>query len=631
MSGTVRSSDALGGGSRGGSAGGDVGFGEYASTRSAGGLGRSVSSGMGGLGGALTLKPAVGPVCPNLRYLDLHQCTGLDLTSSADLWTMFCDRPASAPVAAVNIPPAGKMVLGEDDEGDGDPAGKSKNGAFSITVGCPRQHLLVKCVAPKDGMRCDVSLTTLMKGEQMYGCSGCNFYVSRRALRTYTFDPAFLPICWPSKEQADEFARTSCPDPRILEECTRRGVHTKAQRAFRRALSAKIAFEKEEARRGLPTSRWHCGVPDPLPSGKHIPPKEEPPPPPTAWMEADPFTKEELDDSVGRMKEEPLSDVLMFRKALDLGLMGHLGEMKFPCTNGCGQLFSVEELKTHEEEECVERMVPCAVQGNYKQLVRFKHLEAHKAVYDELQAALQTWNVPRLKRAIREAKSKDGCQLTTDVMAVADQLCWLLEMKVQTVIRSGVLARGNVGVDFDKCEIKIEKEIPFASRKPPEEPTAEYPDAKAEATAKNILSDLAVVLNAFAQAVAVEGHTGATDPEDYWKALATNRANRICSFLSGEKGVNPGLARPVGAPGGGAKVIVRPATLEEIFPAFDPENTGKVKKEELHYVLVAGPLGLTDAAVAGIIANVAVDPRTGKVDYWKVLKDKAKELGIPES
>lgn len=57
----------------------------------------------------------------------------------------------------------------------------------------------------------------------------------------------------------------------------------------------------------------------------------------------------------------------------------------------------------------------------------------------------------------------------------------------------------------------------------------------------------------------VEGHTGATDPHDYWQALADNRALLICRTLEQHGGVPSSLVKAIGVPGGGALVRIYPA------------------------------------------------------------------------
>jgi hypothetical protein len=119
-----------------------------------------------------------------------------------------------------------------------------------------------------------------------------------------------------------------------------------------------------------------------------------------------------------------------------------------------------------------------------------------------------------------------------------------------------VLGRGNVGIDFDNCTINIEKDIDFENRKPPDT-SAEFKEGT-EDDVRLVLEDVATVVKAFKAPMIVEGHTGATDPPDYWQALAQNRAQKICEVMY-EFGCTPDQLRPKGCPGGGAYVAVRPA------------------------------------------------------------------------
>jgi hypothetical protein len=123
-----------------------------------------------------------------------------------------------------------------------------------------------------------------------------------------------------------------------------------------------------------------------------------------------------------------------------------------------------------------------------------------------------------------------------------------------------VLGRGTVGIDFDNCTINIEKDIDFENRKPPDT-SAEFKEGT-EDDVRLVLEDVAIVVKAFRAPMIVEGHTGATDPMDYWSALAQNRAQKICEVMY-EFGCTPDQLRPKGCPGGGAYVAVRPAKAKK--------------------------------------------------------------------
>ena len=52
------------------------------------------------------------------------------------------------------------------------------------------------------------------------------------------------------------------------------------------------------------------------------------------------------------------------------------------------------------------------------------------------------------------------------------------------------------------------------------------------------------MIRAFRKPMAIEGHTGETQPEEYWGALAQNRANLIVDLMTEHLGVPRDLAVP---------------------------------------------------------------------------------------
>jgi hypothetical protein len=167
----------------------------------------------------------------------------------------------------------------------------------------------------------------------------------------------------------------------------------------------------------------------------------------------------------------------------------------------------------------------------------------------------RTWNVRRLRYWVEVASvSCIRSQADQDLLDIYIEDVRDLAPMCEAVYP--VCLRGSVTVEYDSCEIVIEKEIPFEARKPPDT-SAEFVAGTEEAV-REIIEDLAVVVKAFRSPMVVEGHTGATDPADYWGELAQNRANKIVDILY-EFGCAPDKVKPLGCPGGGAKVIVRPA------------------------------------------------------------------------
>jgi len=120
-----------------------------------------------------------------------------------------------------------------------------------------------------------------------------------------------------------------------------------------------------------------------------------------------------------------------------------------------------------------------------------------------------------------------------------------------------ITKKGNISVEYDLCTISVEKPIQFENRKPPDASAALEKNNQKES--EETLWDLASVLKAYMEPMIIEGHTGKTSPREYWGQLADNRSNLIARYLEGA-GVPQGICIPKGCPGGGAKVLVFPAS-----------------------------------------------------------------------
>merc|ERR1711865_738081 len=92
-----------------------------------------------------------------------------------------------------------------------------------------------------------------------------------------------------------------------------------------------------------------------------------------------------------------------------------------------------------------------------------------------------------------------------------------------------VLKRKKISINADICGVDILGVIKFENRAPPDTSADFEQSSKREAL--SIISDLSQVVAAFETAMVVEGHTGATTPEDYWQALAENRALLIVKHM----------------------------------------------------------------------------------------------------
>jgi hypothetical protein len=129
-----------------------------------------------------------------------------------------------------------------------------------------------------------------------------------------------------------------------------------------------------------------------------------------------------------------------------------------------------------------------------------------------------------------------------------------------------VVSRGVVGVDYHNCSIEILMDIPFEPRKEPDT-SAEFVEDQKEKVEEMVL-DLSTVVHAFDSPMVVEGCTGGTGSQ-YWSELAQNRANKIVSMML-THGCELSKVFPLGTPGGGAKVKVRPKKKTENLKPYQP-------------------------------------------------------------
>lgn len=227
-------------------------------------------------------------------------------------------------------------------------------------------------------------------------------------------------------------------------------------------------------------------------------------------------------------------------------------EREFPCFAGCGATVTLATHAEHREEcPCRREACPCC-----QMLVPQSKLDHHREVCEELEAALRSWRLKRLESATQAAERHCAhCRVEHRRLHAAVSLAADLQERIHAVMP--VLARGHVTIDFDTREVAVATNIPFAARKPPDS-SAEFKPGEEE-VANSVIADLAVVIRTFEVPMVIEGHTGETEPEDFWRPLSQNRANLIVELMESQLGVRPGLAIPLGCPGGGAKVVVCPA------------------------------------------------------------------------
>jgi outer membrane protein OmpA-like peptidoglycan-associated protein len=176
-------------------------------------------------------------------------------------------------------------------------------------------------------------------------------------------------------------------------------------------------------------------------------------------------------------------------------------------------------------------------------------LEHHIYVRDNLQAAVRNWDPDAIKDAIEEAVGV----LPRPVIQACTARMDRLNQKRKDCAEA--FSRGTVSVNERRHIVSILKPIEFATRQFPDDSADFEPAKKGEAL--QTIKDIAVCLKAYMEPMVVEGHTGNTDPPEYWTSLATNRANLICGCLVDE-GVPKDLLFPTGVAGGGSNVEIYP-------------------------------------------------------------------------
>lgn len=294
--------------------------------------------------------------------------------------------------------------------------------------------------------------------------------------------------------------------------------------------------------------------------------------------EAIELVRAELVDAVGRA-DGVLFDLPILRATLRKGCLLDLApDLTFHCFQGCGMEVRAADYKAHEPV-CPARRVYRQIKFFVPEIggrgnnvfaevgVRHDSVDHFDAVQATLRDAVARWNVQRIRDALdaavgpqhpRWALKKCHCESCifphAEVIVPVEARLRRLEEKVRLV--EPICKKGNVEMLYDACSVRIDKEIAFENRKPPDASAAFV--VSSQKVAEEVLKDLSIVLKAFLEPMIIEGHTGATDPPEYWQLLATNRAILIVKFLE-MGGVPQGLCKPKGCPGGGAKVLVYPA------------------------------------------------------------------------
>jgi hypothetical protein len=266
------------------------------------------------------------------------------------------------------------------------------------------------------------------------------------------------------------------------------------------------------------------------------------------FKEEDAYT--ELDEAL--KTAEPYPHMGLLSRSMNLMKQD---DIPFRCFNGCSEMVTRATREEHDAE-CPRLRVRCNAGTSCTAWVERRNLDLHVGVCKEISAAVKTWNIPRIQVAMENGERLCAAsRMEHNRLHRAFGIVSKLQPKITQV--QPALARGHISIDYDNCAIGVETNIPFAARKQPDT-SAEFAEGQ-EDLAFEVIADLSVVIKAFGVPLIVEGHTGQTEPAEYWGELAENRARVITDLLEQKLNVEKGLVTPMGCPGGGAKVVVRPA------------------------------------------------------------------------
>lgn len=513
--------------------------------------------------------------CNRLRFVDLDGCKALSDQESYAMVKDFLEYDPSTPRPNV----VSQEVL------------HSCVPSCKLAVTCPGNHMLSRFNTEKLGLlHCAVCITSIGTWQKIQACRTCGFYVCHDcALKS---SQAAVMMTWPSWSRGKSFTRTLAPNTaKALTDTCREGAREKLRSAF---AAGRVAIHANAGKLTSTQANWGCAR-DPR----------------------DDRRLQDINDAISLVEEAGLIDLHLLRQNADV-LQRFLPEKEIPCYNNCGKKILVQDWPEHSKT-CMFECPKCGmfVFGE----ANFKH---HKEVEEELMASLKTWNHKRIKRALTVATTHCmACKLPPLVIGSAEAKLWHLQKKFKTLRDAGLLARGNISVDVDNCRVNMEVELPFANRQQPDT-SAEIVAGK-EQLADGVIKDLAIVINVFQVTMTIEGHTGASEPRDYWAELALNRAKLISGTMIEKYNVNAILALPRGEPGGGAKVIVRPAELSEIFQSFDLDGTGTIDSSELRQASAALGSFMSPEKVKELIRE-ADGSGDGLIDYQEFCANFAKFL-----
>jgi len=319
------------------------------------------------------------------------------------------------------------------------------------------------------------------------------------------------------------------------------------------------------------------------------------------------------------MDEESLQHVPSLRRFMPM-LSKLFPERKFRCAwIGCPAWVEASSWEAHcnscdwQPERCQEHC-GCVV-------VR-KGREQHETVERELLNSLKTWNISQMKHCLNISMSQcAACRVSDELVCKAKARIADCQRMMQTIRQHGILNMPGVSINLNACSIELGAGIPLATRAPPDDSPAIADGA--EADVDRTLKDLAVLLNAVGESMVVEGHTGDTNPPEYWQSLAMNRAKFVVDLLETKYGVPRLRALPRGAPGGGVKVVLTRATLQEVFATMDADGDGMFSRDEFEGAQVTLSQWFNEMQISDL-RRLFIDKDL--VDFRKFCKDCGKDL-----